>query len=321
MDLIDKKIICELDLNCRESRTKIARKLRIGRSVVDYRIKKLEDDKIIKNYICSINLGLLGYNTYKVYFKIKNSKSDIEKRFLEALLKDKNVIHLLKTTGIFDYSATIAVKNIKELDEFILGLKEEFKEFIMDYSISIIIYSRIFKLRKLLIGQREEILKIEKYSSDDLKEIIDEKDELILKKLSQNANISIIGLAEKTKLTLDIIKYRLKMLNNKRLINSYRVILDFNKLGYYHYVIMLRMRGASKSEEKKLIDWCVSNKRVLYCTKRIGDFDFEVNAAITDINDFNTFFEDLKDNFGSLIDSYEIIINNKLMKLNYVPFN
>ena len=84
MDVTDRKILYELDVNCRTPISKIAKKIRVGRDVAAYRIRKLESRGIITKYICSVNLGMLGYKTYKIYFKICNLK-----------IKDRNQTSLL----------------------------------------------------------------------------------------------------------------------------------------------------------------------------------------------------------------------------------
>jgi Lrp/AsnC family leucine-responsive transcriptional regulator len=318
IDLIDKKLLCELDINCRIPISKLAKKLRIGRNVANYRISILEKKGIISNYICSVNLGLLGYKTYKIFFRIVSSKKELEEKFVKELLKNEKSLHVIKTEGSFDYSATIAVKNIMELDEFLNDIKGKFKELIRDYEVSIIVYSRIYKLNKLLLGEKQAV-KFEKYSGEEKKIKIDDKDKRILKELSQNANLSIVDLADKSKLSLDVVKYRLKSLTDN-IVNSYRMMLNLNKLGYYHYVFMIRMKKATKKDEEKLVDWCSFKENVLFCTKRIGFSDFEINAAITDINDLNQFLGELKREFASFIDSYELMINSNILKLNYVPF-
>lgn len=318
MDLIDKKILCELDSNCRKPYSQIAKKLKVNRNVIDYRIKNLEKEGIIQKYICSVNLGLLGYKTYKIYLKIWNGK-DSENTFVKELVNNKQIIHFLKTEGSFDYSFAIAVKNITELDNFITDLKSKFNDLIKDYLVSIVVYSRVFKLDKFFLDQKQTTLKFDKYSGEDKKVKIDNKDIKILKELSQTANMPIIELARKTKLSVDIVKYRLKNLS-KRLINCNRIILDINKTGYYHYVIMLRIKSATKKEEEKLLAWCATKKKVLFCTKRIGYYDFTINVAITDIAELNNFITELKTEFNNTIDSYVTMINSKLLKLNYVPF-
>src|SRR3989338_8119750 len=136
MDLIDKKILCELDLNSRVPMTQLAKKIHANRNVIAYRIKNLEEAGIIRKSICSINLGSLGYKTYKIYFKLHSSAQ--EKEFMADLMKDKRVITCIKTEGTYDYSTSVAVRTILELDDFLFSLKNKFKELIKDYLVSIV---------------------------------------------------------------------------------------------------------------------------------------------------------------------------------------
>ncbi len=317
MDLINQKILCELDLNCRIPLSQLAKKLRVSRNVVAYRIKCLEEKGIITNYICSINLGLLGYKTYKIYLKVRDTRE--EKEFIAWILDCQQVIHCLKIEGFYDYSLAVAVCSIKELDELLMTLKQHFKEFIKDYTVSLVVYTSIFKLHKLLLGKKMELPKIEKYSGEGKEVIIDEKDKVILKQLSQHGNLSLIKLSDRTKLSLDVVKHRMKKVSNS-IVLSYRGMFDLNKLGYYHYVVMLRIRQAAKQDIEKLVSWCRLRRNVLYCSKRIGDFDFEINAAIRDIDELNGLLAGLREEFSEVIDSHETMLISKLLKLNYVPF-
>lgn len=318
MDLIDKKILCELDLDCRTPHSKIARKLKVGRNIVSYRIKSLEEKGIISGYICSLNLGLIGYKTYKINLRIHGSRRS-ESDFIKHIIADSSVIHCMKTEGAFDYSVTLAVRNIMALDQFLMDMKNRFTDLIQDYHVSIVIYSKVFKSDKLLLDAKHKMPKIEKYSGEAKRIVLDDKDKLILRALSQSANQSIVALAASTSLSVDIVKYRLRQLG-KTIINSNRAIFDFDKLGYYHYVFLLRIRQSTKADEERLVSWCSMKRNVLYCTKRIGNYDFTINVAITDIQDFNAFLAELKEQFGGIIDSYETILNSRMLKLNYVPF-
>lgn len=319
MDLIDKKIMCALDSNCRKPLSKIAHDLRIGRNVIGYRIKNLEKEGIILKYICSINLGKLGYKTYKIYFKIQSSAQNSIKEFANFLIRHDSIIHCIKTEGSFDYSVAIAVKTIIDLDNFLTEIKTKFGNIIKDYFVSIIIYTKVFKLNKLLLDKKEKVIKSEKYSSEEEIYKIDEKDKKIIHILAQKSNLSLLEIAEKTNLTIDIVKYRLRKLSDN-IVTSYRPVFNLNKLGYYHYVLMLKMRHLGEKTEKDLLSWCAYKENVIYCTKRIGYFDFEINIAITNIENLNSFIEDFKKSFTPFIDSYELIINSELLKLNYVPF-
>jgi len=319
LDEIDKKIICELDLNCRIPLSQLAKKLKTSRNVITYRIKNLEENGMISKYICAINLGVLGYKTYKIYFKIQNQSQDFEKKFIKSIADDKKSISFLKNEGAFDYSVSVAVKSIKELDEFLTELNTKFKSMIKDYFVSIVVYSKVFRFHKLLLNEKELTPKIEKYSGEEKRIEIDDKDRKVINELSQNSNLSLVALAKRTGLSIDVIKYRLKYLNENKII-YYRAMLNFDKLGYYHYVMLLKLRMTTREDEERLVEWCAEKNNVLYCMKRIGYFDFEVHTAIKDIGELNSFISGFKTEFGTIINSYETIINSEVLKLNYNVF-
>ncbi|RLF33122.1 MAG: transcriptional regulator, partial [Thermoplasmata archaeon] len=71
IDLKDRKILYELDLNCRQSNAQIGKKVGLGRDVVGYRIKKMEDEGIINNYWTFIDTFRLGYNVFRIYINFQ----------------------------------------------------------------------------------------------------------------------------------------------------------------------------------------------------------------------------------------------------------
>jgi len=83
IDLKDRKILYELDLNCRQSNAQIGKKVGLKRDIVAYRIKKLEESGVIKNFWTAINTFRLGYNVFRIYISLQfvdsNKKNEINK--------------------------------------------------------------------------------------------------------------------------------------------------------------------------------------------------------------------------------------------------
>lgn len=319
MDLLDKKILCELDNNCRQGFASIAKKVGSSRAVVGYRIKNLEKEGIIENYITAVNLGKLGYTSYKIYFKLFNLNDNSEKEFYTFMKQAKSVIHCLKTEGAFDCSIVVAVISIKELDYFLSELKNRFSAIIRDYQISIVVMSRIFKLSKVLLGKEQKEPKAERFSGSTESIMLDSKDKAILLAISNNANMPIIEIAKKTNLSIDIVKYRMKKMQETGIVSTFRAIFDTGKLGFYHYVILLKTRKLTKKDEEMTNSWARIHPSVMYITKRIGNWDFELNVALKSIDDFSAFINEMKKQLSEMLESYDMIINTKIIKLNYFP--
>ena len=62
-DYYDKKILFELDKDARITTSSLAKKIRKSKQFVDYRIKRLEQEKIISGYISVIDYSRLGYTS------------------------------------------------------------------------------------------------------------------------------------------------------------------------------------------------------------------------------------------------------------------
>jgi len=319
MDLLDKKILCELDIDCRQPFAAIAKKVGSSRAVVGYRIKNLEKDGVIESYITAINLGKLGYTSYKIYFKLFNLNDRAEKEFYSFMKEAKCVIHCLKTEGAFDCSIVVAVSSIKELDDFLTELKNQFSAIIRDYQISLVVMSRIFKLSKILIGKESKEPKAERFSGSKEDMALDEKDKAILQAIANNANMPIVEIANKTNLSIDIVKYRMRKMQETGIVNTFRAIYDTSKLGFHHYVILLKTRKITKTGEEMINSWAKMHHSVMYITKRIGNWDYELNVALASIDDFSEFIGEMKKQLSEMLESYDTIINTKIIKLNYFP--
>ena len=50
LDLKDRKILYELDFNARQTDSEIAKKVKLSREVVNYRISRLQKNGIIRNF-------------------------------------------------------------------------------------------------------------------------------------------------------------------------------------------------------------------------------------------------------------------------------
>src|SRR3989344_1457881 len=117
MDLIDKKLLYELNWNTRQTDTKLAKKLRISKQVVNYRIKQLENHQIIKSYHAIIDWRKLGYNAIRVYLKWQNITLEKEKEVYEVIKKDPLFMWSIRFEGDIDIAFYVWVKEIHEFAE------------------------------------------------------------------------------------------------------------------------------------------------------------------------------------------------------------
>jgi DNA-binding Lrp family transcriptional regulator len=120
MDDLDQKIIKKLNENARKSYREISRELKVSLSTISNRIRRLEDDGIIKRYIPVIDQEKLGYAlTAIINIKISRGKL-IEVQ--EKISKDTHVSAVYDITGDWDSLVIANFKDRKDLNGFIKGV-------------------------------------------------------------------------------------------------------------------------------------------------------------------------------------------------------
>ncbi|MCR4335813.1 MAG: Lrp/AsnC family transcriptional regulator, partial [archaeon] len=72
LDLLDRKILYELDIDSRQPLAELAKKVGKSRNVVEYRINKLQKDGVIKNFVTLLDAGRLGLTIWNVYLELQN---------------------------------------------------------------------------------------------------------------------------------------------------------------------------------------------------------------------------------------------------------
>lgn len=136
LDEKDKKIIEQLQLDCRQTIQEIAKKTKLPRDVVKYRIKKMEENKLIRQYHASINPALLGYPLYVyVGFSLLNINPEEENKFINFLKSKKQIIYVAKNSGKWDFSIGVAAKDYNDFDKVLKEVRQEFAKVIKEFEI------------------------------------------------------------------------------------------------------------------------------------------------------------------------------------------
>ena len=115
LDKIDFKLIDLLSIDGRMSFSKISRK--IGKSVdtIIKRYKKLVNNKILK-VVIQINLIEIGYKGWMIFNLSFSAKVPLREKIRE-IIKIPDIIHLVKTKGLFDIVVYAFVEDINQMFE------------------------------------------------------------------------------------------------------------------------------------------------------------------------------------------------------------
>lgn len=316
LDLKDKKILTLLDENARLSNSQIAKRVKLSKPAVEYRLKRFEKNKVIFAYYTVIDFTKLGYSQYKIYFKFQNTSLKDEQRIIDFWNKDKNSVWIAQIRGRWDLAASIIARSNFEFGKILNQFMNKFSRFILEKDVLLTEYSPIYAREYLTETKPKEFV----YGIPSELYKLDETDKKILKILSINARINIIDLAEKTKLSRDIVGYRIKKLTKNKIITQYRAYPNLQNLDINHYKIIFRTKNFNEESENKIKHYVSHHKKATQFLKLIGSWDLEIEFETENEDELYKILSDFRKKFSYIIRDFDILRITETYKYNYFPF-
>ncbi|MDO8740677.1 MAG: Lrp/AsnC family transcriptional regulator [Candidatus Woesearchaeota archaeon] len=311
LDKIDRKILLELDKNCRISDTQLAKKAGRSREAVKYRIKQLIEKGIIEKFITSINHAKLGISYYKIFLQLENIPEEKEKLFAYIGNHKKIPWHGI-CSGVWDYIIGVSAESSMEFDRIKNEIFTKFKHLIIKKEIGLMVETKQY-VKKYLTGG---IYDVKSFAGEIVRNEIDELDQKILDILANNARIPIAHLAKEASSSVKTVSTRIKNLEEKGIIIGYRISVDINKLGLEFFKIILYYRSISPEEERKLLEYIKRLPQSIYYIKMIAPWDAELEMIVNNYHELNKIVDDLRKEFHEIIRNHETVI---IHRENWLP--
>ncbi|WMJ82937.1 Lrp/AsnC family transcriptional regulator [Oscillospiraceae bacterium LTW-04] len=118
MDIIDTGILEVLKENGRASASEISRKVRLSVPAVTERIKKLEQNGIIRKYTVKINRYQTGQRLLAFVFVNIDTTAHIE-NFRNQMVQHPCVLECHHVAGAYDYLLKVALEDTQALENFL----------------------------------------------------------------------------------------------------------------------------------------------------------------------------------------------------------
>jgi Lrp/AsnC family transcriptional regulator for asnA, asnC and gidA len=315
LNLKDRKILYQLDLNARQSFSKIGKKARLSKEVVNYRITRLEKLGIIQGYYTLINMSKLGYFVNRFFLKLKNTSPEKEHEIIDFFVKHPKYWWVDSIDGFRDLGVASWEKTLADCYKRREELMNKFKECIKEAEHSIYTGFYIYKRAYLLNKSKKETPLID-YIQKEIRDY-DELDLKILRIIANNARIPIIEIAEKLHTTLTIVNYRIKKMVKNRIIEGFRPKIGLSKIGYYWYKIEFSLSNISKKQE--ILDYCAQHPNIVYAYESTGQPDLEIELEVENYEKFREVLNDLRTKFKDSIESYQHLLWFKEHKILFFP--
>lgn len=309
LDITDRRILYELDIDSRQKIRDLAKKVKRARSVVEYKMNRLEELGVIRNYVALLDVGALGFMVWNIYVELQNTDRKKEDEINEYVKGNPKVWWAAECSGRWDFIYSVVVKDIKEFYGIVEEFNQRFGTFVLNQAVAahgeVEVISRGYFLDKA--GSSVPWFRAYKPVA------LDESDKKLLSALSTNARLSLIDLAKLAKLNPKTASTRLKRLE-KEVVTVFRLNINQAALGYRFYKIIVYLKDYSKAKDRALIEYCKSISRVFHYERKIGSWMLELEMDCEGYEKCDELMHGMKDKFPDFVRSYEIMLIKKEIK-------
>ena len=317
LDLKDRKILYELDIDSRQSFRAIGRKVGLSKDVVASRVKKLQEKGIIEYFFVRTNPSFLGYMHMKIYLRLHKITKDKEQELISDLKKSRLIYWLSSLRGKYDLVVSIYVKNIGDFSQMYEKILGKWGEYILERNVVIHEKAYIYSKAYLIPNQKPKQTVYGEWKEKPVD--LDKIDEDLLRYLNSNSRMAIVDIAKQLKLSIDTIRSRIYNLIKKGLITGFGTKIDFRKIGNSYHIITLKLQNMNHNKYKKLEELVKNNCNVIYYIRSIGNHDVELEVETTNKDELEELVTSLRNQFLNEIKDYEILEVIKEHRLSYFP--
>ena len=149
---------------------------------------------------------------------------------------------------------------------------------------------------------------------------IDTKDREILFHLSLNARATLRELGAKTRLSKEVVHYRINNLEKRGIIEGYYAVINTYKIGRVFYRIYMKTVNMTTEIEQAFISYLRNHQKIAWVVQVDGDLDFLYVVWGHTINDFEGVYREVNDQFGKYMQEkfFSVMTNVYYFKYKYL---
>ncbi len=318
IDIKDRKILRELDMDARMPINKLSKRVGLSRQVVQYRIDRMKMSGLISGAITVFDSVVVGERWFRVILRLQKITKEEKLKFIAYLINHPNALWIGEVGGNWDF-----VLNFVAADQFVFNnlfekLLEQWGGFIQNYEV--IVYINVRDQARSYLLQQYETKTDEMFHEMRYKPEIklDELDKKIISFISKNAWLSNSEIATKLGVSYKTVQNRIRDMEKNRLILGYKLLIRPRMLGYEAHMLFLGIHSYKPQVEKELYGFLKQSK-VTYLVKQLGRWRFGMEVEVSSNKEFQDFLVELRNRFGDIISSYETFPIFYDHRINYFP--
>ncbi|MCH7568019.1 MAG: AsnC family transcriptional regulator [Nanoarchaeota archaeon] len=331
LDKKDRKLISALSINARLPPTELGKIVGLSKDSVRYRIKKLKEKGVIRDYALIVNPYALGLRYNNLFLRLHALEEQKEQELIKFLVNHPFTLWCGLLSGSWDIGANFVTKNQEHFNLIVKEIREKFESLIVDFltleNIKMIKYDNLLesyrKENGISLENKKRDVSFQAYLKkpdatiyDEVKKL-DKVDKLIIGYLASKPDMSIADLSEELKLSFNTVKNRIASLIKDKVILSFNPIFNVTSLGLMAFIVLIETKVARDEEE---IDNVIKNNpNVGYALKTHGSWDWQLYVGAKDSYEFFSLIRKLRAGLKKNIRRYTSLTIIQDFKFTFFP--
>ena len=317
LDIVDRRILYQLDVNSRQSNSSIGKKINSSKQVVGFRLKRFIEKNII-SFHTVIDISKLGFTIHKNFLRLQNINQQKEAEIINYLKIHPHVVWVASCDGMFDLAFGTWARDMAFLDKTLREITKQFGDYIRERQIATIIRGEYF-IRNYLVESERKQARESFFGSVPENVSLDNIDWNIIHSIASNARVTAVELGTKISLSPDAVVRRIKKLEKSGIIRHYNITPNESLYPFIHYKVLISFRNISEEREQSIITYCRSHKNIVYIVKALGPWDFEIDIEVASQDIFRKMMMEIKTKFSDIIKDYSTLHIYQVHKYNFCP--
>jgi DNA-binding Lrp family transcriptional regulator len=264
-------VLEQLLLDGRAKISTIAKNTKLSRDTVEYYIKKLEKEGIIKQFTVCIDEKKIGFQKAQIFLSIKVKSIADEEKIVELIQKNSIIKKIEKCGGEYNFFLEVFVQNIFEISQLMQQMCVEFGESLTNYKT--IFSDQEFKQYRGIAGFRiRSKPKSTKNKVNERSIVLTKQETQVIEYLQHSGRDSYVTIGKALKLSPDTIKYHIQKLMQKGVIQKIIPLIDYTKLGLQQNRIILHLQNTNLTTTP-IIEFLQQHSFVSNVTSSVGTLE------------------------------------------------
>jgi DNA-binding Lrp family transcriptional regulator len=288
LDVKDMKLLALLREDSRMPVSGLSKRVGMNRDTVTYRVRRMEQLRVIRKHYAEIDRSVFGYFVCKVFMVLDEVSLQRQRELMQELRQHPNTEALLEYNDKWDVQWRLLAKDLEELDTILMRISTK--------------YSDIISERDTLV-----VVRWGKARSSAVKSF-DATDLAILRLLADDARTSAVDIAKRIEIGPDAVIKRIKRLKETGIIKRFTIITDPQRMGRQWYTIAVQMKQFDERYQQRVLEFVRTTPAVARCVKTVGTWDILAYIAVGSTSEFHRIFKEFKAVLSPDVRNYEVFV-------------